>query len=175
MWSSALRVSGPPRPRWRKGRGHRHYIHRMHLSAHAAGNICTVVNLGLATAESVWQGSAVGKPIYINPKLIFKTLSPSMYPISMGRVKSAPKSSLDRWGCGCKISSRSVQVFGFPIAASTYQQTNKHLYAHISDKGNIEKQESKKCYNNSSFLVKHVKLNVIGNFSQSVIIVNNLH
>jgi len=32
---------------------HRHYIHRLSLPAHAAGKICTVVNLGLATAELV--------------------------------------------------------------------------------------------------------------------------
>jgi len=31
-------------------------------------------------------------------------------------VKPAPKPSLDRWGCACKISSRSVQGFGFQLA-----------------------------------------------------------
>jgi len=29
---------------------HKHYIHRLRLPAHAAGKICTVVNLGSATA-----------------------------------------------------------------------------------------------------------------------------
>jgi len=33
-----------------------------------------------------------------------------------GGVKPGPKPSLDRWGCACKISSRSVQGFGFPLA-----------------------------------------------------------
>jgi len=52
-------------------------------------------------------------------------------------VKPAPKLSLDRWGCVCKISSRSVQGFGFPLALhiptdrQTYRQTSKHLYAHL--------------------------------------------
>jgi len=33
--------------------------------------------------------------------------------------KRAPKPSLDRWGCACKISSRSMQGFGFPLALHT--------------------------------------------------------
>jgi len=48
-------------------------------------------------------------------------------------VKSGPKLSLDRWGCVCKISSRTVQGFGFPLALHipTDTQTNKRLYAHL--------------------------------------------
>jgi len=36
-----------------------------------------------------------------------------------GQIKTAPKPSLDRWECACKILSRSVQGFGFPL-------TNRH-------------------------------------------------
>jgi len=41
-------------------------------------------------------------------------------------VKSGPKPSLDRWGCACKISSRLVQEFGFPLALNipTDKQTS---------------------------------------------------
>jgi len=41
-------------------------------------------------------------------------------------VKPAPKPTLDSWGCVCKISSTSVQEFGFPLALhiSTDRQTN---------------------------------------------------
>jgi len=48
-------------------------------------------------------------------------------------VKPAPKPSLDRWGWVCKISSRSMQEFGFPFALHipTDGQTNKHLYTHL--------------------------------------------
>jgi len=45
-----------------------------------------------------------------------------------GRVKPALKPSLDRWGCVCKISSRSIQGFGFPsalhIPTESDRQTN---------------------------------------------------
>jgi len=42
-------------------------------------------------------------------------------------VKPVPKPSLDRKGCACKISSRSVQGFGFPLALHipTDGQTDK--------------------------------------------------
>jgi len=59
--------------------------HRLSIPARAAGKVCTVVNLGLATAESLQL--RLGQPLlnlYISQKLIFMTLSPSMYPISMG-------------------------------------------------------------------------------------------
>jgi len=48
-------------------------------------------------------------------------------------VKPGPKPSLDRWGCVWKISSRSVQGVGFPLALHipTDKHTNKHLYAHL--------------------------------------------
>jgi len=48
-------------------------------------------------------------------------------------IKPGPKPSSDRWGCVCKISSRLVQGFGFPLALHipTDGQTNKHLYAHF--------------------------------------------
>jgi len=48
-------------------------------------------------------------------------------------VKPAPKPSLDRWGCVCKISLRSVQGFGFllPLHTPADRQTNKNLYAHF--------------------------------------------
>jgi len=41
-------------------------------------------------------------------------------------IKPAPKPFLDRLGCVCKISSRSVQGFGFPLALHipTDRQTN---------------------------------------------------
>jgi len=41
--------------------------------------------------------------------------------------KPGLKPSLDRWGCACKISPRSVQGFGFPLALHipTDRQTNK--------------------------------------------------
>jgi len=57
---------------------HRHYVHRLRLTACAAGKICTAVILGLATAESLhlrW-GQPLVNP-YINLKSIFMTLSPS--------------------------------------------------------------------------------------------------
>jgi len=62
----------------------RHHVHRLHLPAHAAGKICTVVNFGLPTAESgqlSWGQLLVN--LYVSLKLIFMTLSPSMYLISM--------------------------------------------------------------------------------------------
>jgi len=49
-----LDVVHHPFSREYQGLKHRHYIHRLSLSGQAAGKICTVVNLGLATAESVW-------------------------------------------------------------------------------------------------------------------------
>jgi len=63
---------------------HKHYIHRLHLPAHTTVAICTIAILGLATAESLqrrWGQLLVNK--YINPKLIFMTLSTSIYPISV--------------------------------------------------------------------------------------------
>jgi len=48
-------------------------------------------------------------------------------------VKPAPRPSFDRKGCECKVPSRSVQGFGFPLVLyiPTDRQTNKHLYAHF--------------------------------------------
>jgi len=45
-------------------------------------------------------------------------------------VKPGPKPSLDRWGSVCKISSRSVQGFGFPLALHipTDRQTSVHPF-----------------------------------------------
>jgi len=40
-------------------------------------------------------------------------------------IKPGPKPSLERWGCVCKISSRSVQGFGFALHIPTDRQTNK--------------------------------------------------
>jgi len=60
---------------------HRNYIQRLRLTA---GKICTVVILGLPTTESVrlrW-GQLLVK-LNLNPKLIFMTLSPSIFLISM--------------------------------------------------------------------------------------------
>jgi len=50
-----------------------------------------------------------------------------------GRVKHALKPSLDRKECVSKISSRSVQGVGFPLALHipTDGQTNKHLQDHF--------------------------------------------
>jgi len=59
-------------------------IHRLRLPAYVAGKICTVVILRSPTIESVcvkWGQLLVN--LYINPKLIFMALSPSIYPISM--------------------------------------------------------------------------------------------
>jgi len=41
-------------------------------------------------------------------------------------IKPGPKLSLDRWGCVCKISTRSVRGFGFPFAlhVPTDEQAN---------------------------------------------------
>jgi len=44
-------------------------------------------------------------------------------------IKHAPKLSLARWGCACKILSRSVQGFGFPL--DFHIPTDKHLYVHF--------------------------------------------
>jgi len=43
-----------------------------------------------------------------------------------GGGQTCTKPSLDRWGCACKISSRLVQGFGFPLALHipTDKQTN---------------------------------------------------
>jgi len=48
-------------------------------------------------------------------------------------VKTSPKPSFHRWGCAWKISSRSVQGFGFPLVLliPTDRQTNKHLYTYF--------------------------------------------
>jgi len=48
-------------------------------------------------------------------------------------IKPALKSSLDRWGCAWKISSRSVQGFGFPLALHipTDKQTSVHPFLYI--------------------------------------------
>jgi len=47
----------------------------------------------------------------------------------VARVKPASKPSLGRQECACKISSRLVQGFGFPLTLHipTEGQTNKHL------------------------------------------------
>jgi len=68
---------------------HRHHIHRLCLPGNAAVKICTIVNFGLPTAESghLSWGQLLVNP-YISPKLIFMTLSPSMYPISMLQLES---------------------------------------------------------------------------------------
>jgi len=58
------------------------------LPSYAAEKICTIVILSLPTAESVqlrWGQLLVN--LYINPKLIFMTLSPSIYPISMALTR----------------------------------------------------------------------------------------
>jgi len=63
---------------------HRHYIHRLQIPAYVAGKICTVVILGLPTAELVrlrWGRLLVN--LYINLKSIFMTLSLPIYLISM--------------------------------------------------------------------------------------------
>jgi len=44
-------------------------------------------------------------------------------------IKHAPKPSLYRWGWACKILSRSVQGFGFPLAL--HMPTDEHLYAYF--------------------------------------------
>jgi len=50
-----------------------------------------------------------------------------------GRVNPAPKPFMGRRGCECKISSRSVQGFGFPLTlhTPTDRETNNHLNAHF--------------------------------------------
>jgi len=67
--------------------------------------------------------------------LSFLKMCPSAFRVSSpqaqgggGGVKPAPKPSLDWWGCARKISSRSVQGFGFPLALHipTDRQTDKH-------------------------------------------------
>jgi len=64
----------------------RHYKQRMCLPAHAARNICTEVILGLTTAESLQvRLDQLLVNLYINPKLIFMSLSPSIHPISLDR------------------------------------------------------------------------------------------
>jgi len=65
--------------------------------------------------------------------LAFSVLGPPRPEGEGEGVKPVPKPSLDRWGCACKISSRSVQGFGFPLALHipTDRQTDKHLYAHF--------------------------------------------
>jgi len=65
----------------------------------------------------------------------FSKMSPSAFSIlgppgpggAGAGVKPVPKHSLDRWGSVCKISSRSVQGFGIPLALHipTNRQTDR--------------------------------------------------
>jgi len=59
---------------------HRHYIQRLSLPAYAVEKICTVMILSLPTAQSVWlRWGQLLVNLYINPKLIFMTLSHTIY------------------------------------------------------------------------------------------------
>jgi len=65
-------------------RRHRHYIHRLHLPAHSAIKIWNIVIMDLATAESLLlKCGHMLVNLFLNPKLIFSTLSTSIYLISM--------------------------------------------------------------------------------------------
>jgi len=58
--------------------------YRLRLPGHAAGKIFTIVILGSATAESVRLGwGQLLIILYVTPKLVFMTLSPSIYLIHM--------------------------------------------------------------------------------------------
>jgi len=61
----------------------------------------------------------------------FSVLGPSK-PKGEG-VKPVPKIFLDRWGCVCKIASRSVQGFGFPLPlhVPTDKQTSVHPFLYL--------------------------------------------
>jgi len=68
----------------------------------------------------------------------FSKMSPSAFsilgpPQAQGGIKPGPKPSLDRRGCVCKISSRLVQGFGFPLTLHkpTDKQTSVHPYLYI--------------------------------------------
>jgi len=58
---------------------------------------------------------------------VFRVIGPT------GPGEGAPKPSLDRWGCLCKISSRLMQGFRFLLAlhVPADKETYVHLYAHI--------------------------------------------
>jgi len=80
---------------------------------------------------------------YLQPaeNLLFcKKMCPSAYRVSIHQaqgvragVKPGPRPSFDRWGCACKISSRSVKGFGFPLALhiSTDRQTSVCPFIYI--------------------------------------------
>jgi len=57
----------------------------------------------------------------------FSVLGPQAQGECGGGIKPVPKPTLDWCGCVCKISSRLVQGFGFPLTlhVPTDRQTNK--------------------------------------------------
>jgi len=74
----------------------------------------------------------------------FRISGPPQDPMEAGTgIKHVPKPSLDRWGCACKILSRLVQGFGFPLALHipTDGQTNKQTsvcpVSYIEKKDNL--------------------------------------
>jgi len=86
---------------------HRNCIHRLLLPANAAVKICTIVILGLPTPESVWlRWGKLLVNLYLNPKLIFMTLSPSIYPID---VKVVWMKSKDMMYLDCVFAKNDEQ------------------------------------------------------------------
>jgi len=60
--------------------------------------------------------------------------SPQAQAAERAWVNTSPKPSFNRWGCACKILSRSVQGFGFPLALHI---TNQHIYIYKNGRTDV--------------------------------------